>query len=126
MSTSPQVNASARSEHLNCPRCGLSVAVRPYRAAIRHCPRCVARARVVVELFSSTLPVDVPYDEDSLPRADDKLTPASTSSFGKRRQPAPTEEVPKRSDALDGEALDSQSLDSPALDSPALAAAAPS
>jgi len=87
MSTSTQVDASARREHLNCPRCSLSIEVRPYRAAIRHCPRCLARARLVVELFSSTLPADVLYDENSLPRADDELAPATTPSLGKRLQP---------------------------------------
>jgi hypothetical protein len=44
--------------------------VQPYRAAIRHCPRCVGRNRVIVELFGSTLPAGVLYDENSLPRAD--------------------------------------------------------
>jgi len=92
MSTSRQVDATVHCGHLNCPRCGLSVAVRPYRAAIRHCPRCVARARVVVELFSSTLPADVLYEEGLLPRADDELAPASTPSLGKRRQPAQVSE----------------------------------
>jgi hypothetical protein len=87
MSTSTPVDARARSEHLNCPRCSLSIEVRPYRAPIRHCPRCVARARLVVELFSSTLPADVLYHENSLPRADNEPTLASTPSLGKLRQP---------------------------------------
>lgn len=63
-------DASACRRHLNCPRCGLSILVQPYRAAIRHCPRCVGRNRVIVELFGSTLPAGVLYDENSLPRAD--------------------------------------------------------
>ena len=92
MSTSTQVDATVHCGHLNCPRCGLSVAVRPYRAAIKHCPRCVARARVVVELFSSALPADVLYEEGLLPRSDDELAPASTPSLGKRRQPAQVSE----------------------------------
>jgi hypothetical protein len=62
--------AGAFSGHLNCPRCGLSIAVRPHRAAIRHCPRCIGRSRVIVELFSSTLPAAVLYGESSLPRVD--------------------------------------------------------
>lgn len=61
---------SARSRHLNCPRCGLSILVQPQRAAIRHCPRCVGRSQLIVELFSSTLPADMLYDENSLPRVD--------------------------------------------------------
>jgi len=62
--------------HLNCPRCGLSIEARPQRAPIRHCPRCVGRGRVIVELFSSTLPADLLYDERSLPRADGEPEPA--------------------------------------------------
>ncbi len=60
--------------------------MRPYRTAIRHCPRCVARNRVIVVLLSSALPADVLYDENSLPQAqhlalviktsDGHLTPA--------------------------------------------------
>jgi hypothetical protein len=92
MNASPHVDPSVRCGQLCCPRCGLSIEVRPRRAAIRHCPRCVARARVIVELFGSTLPADVLYAEDSLPRADDELAPASTPSLGKRRQPAQVSE----------------------------------
>jgi hypothetical protein len=70
MSTCAQIDASVCGEHLNCPRCGLSIEVRPYRTAIRHCPRCVARNRVIVELFfSSALPADVRYDESLLSQA---------------------------------------------------------
>ena len=77
MSPTRQLDAGVRRGHLNCPRCGLSIAVRPHRAAIRHCPRCVARSRMIVELFSSTLPADVLYDESSLPRVDDELALSS-------------------------------------------------
>ena len=56
--------------HLNCPRCGLSIPMRPHRAAIRHCPRCVARSRVIVELFCSTSPAGVLDDGVSLPIVD--------------------------------------------------------
>jgi hypothetical protein len=41
VSTSTQ--ASVRGGYLSCPRCGLSIEVRPHRTAIRHCPRCVGR-----------------------------------------------------------------------------------
>jgi hypothetical protein len=44
--------------------------VQRHRAAIRHCPRCVGRSRVIVELFSSPLAADVLYDENSVPRVD--------------------------------------------------------
>ena len=79
MSTSTQADASARRGHLHCPRCGLSIEVRTRRTAIRHCPRCVARSRVIVELFSSALPTDVLYDESSLAGVVDELAPARIS-----------------------------------------------
>lgn len=47
--------------------------MQPHRAAIRHCPRCVGRSRIIVELFSSTLPADVLYDESTLPGVDGEL-----------------------------------------------------
>ena len=77
---------SARRGHLNCPRCGLSIEVRPYRTAIAHCPRCVARSHLIVESFSSALPAHVLYKESSLPRVVDELAPASTSISGVPRR----------------------------------------
>lgn len=67
LSTYGQPDAGAGSRHLNCPRCGLSIAMRANRAGMRHCPRCVARNRVLVELFASTLPAGVLYAESALP-----------------------------------------------------------
>jgi hypothetical protein len=87
MSTSTQVDAGAPRGHLSCPRCGLSIEVRRCRTAIRHCPRCVVRSRVIVELFSSALPADVLYDESSLPGVVDELALARTSiSAGSHQQ----------------------------------------
>jgi hypothetical protein len=51
-------------------------------------------------LFSSTLPADVLYDENSLPRADDELAPASTPSSGKLRQPAQVDDNLRRAQPL--------------------------
>jgi hypothetical protein len=56
--------------YLNCPRCGLSIALRSRWLAITHCPRCVARSRTIVELFSSRLPARALYGENWLPQAD--------------------------------------------------------
>jgi hypothetical protein len=56
--------------HLNCPRCGLTIVPRVSWLAIRHCPRCLARTRTVVEMFSSRLPAEVLYAEGSLPLGD--------------------------------------------------------
>lgn len=55
---------------LNCPRCGLSIAVRSPWLVMTHCPRCVARARTAVELISSEMPASVPYAAGLLPSAD--------------------------------------------------------
>jgi hypothetical protein len=40
--------------YLNCSRCGLSI--RPRFLAVEHCPRCIARSRIAVPMFRSTLP----------------------------------------------------------------------
>jgi hypothetical protein len=61
---------AAATPYLNCPRCGLSIALRSRWLAITHCPRCVARSHTIVELFSSRLPAPVLYVENWLPRAD--------------------------------------------------------
>ncbi len=42
--------------YLHCPRCGLSMKPRQRWLAIQHCPRCLARSRILVRLFSSLLP----------------------------------------------------------------------
>jgi anti-anti-sigma factor len=36
--------------YLNCPECGLTVALRGLEAPIEHCPRCVARRRKAVRM----------------------------------------------------------------------------
>jgi hypothetical protein len=43
---------------LHCPRCGLSIPLTSRLLVIAHCPRCVARHRVIVELLSSGRPAD--------------------------------------------------------------------
>lgn len=61
---------AAESLFLNCPRCGLSIRARARWLAIEYCPRCLARNRVAVRLFSSVLPSGQLYHEDSRPRPD--------------------------------------------------------
>jgi hypothetical protein len=56
--------------YLNCPRCGLSIALRSRWLAVKHCPRCVARTHTIVELFSSRLPAHLLYAENRLPQAE--------------------------------------------------------
>jgi hypothetical protein len=41
---------------LNCPSCGLIIAITRPGDLIEHCPRCVARRRRLVELFVSDRP----------------------------------------------------------------------
>jgi hypothetical protein len=53
--------------HLDCPRCGLSIAARYPWLAMTHCPRCIARAGVAVELFSSGLPTTGLYADVERP-----------------------------------------------------------
>jgi hypothetical protein len=60
--------------YINCPRCGLSIGLRSRWLAIRHCPRCIARAHVVVEMFSSPLPSSALYASDSIPPANGNRT----------------------------------------------------
>lgn len=42
--------------YLNCPSCGLTLAMRRPEAEIEHCPRCLANARRAVGLFVSAKP----------------------------------------------------------------------
>ena len=51
----------------NCPRCGLSIRPKARWMAVEHCPRCVARARVAVKMFSSPLPAAELYEEGHAP-----------------------------------------------------------
>jgi hypothetical protein len=71
--------AILRRGHRNYPRHGLGTAVRPNRALIRHCPRCVTRSRNVVDLFISTLPADALDGERSLRRFSDERASVTAS-----------------------------------------------
>jgi len=55
---------------LNCPRCGLRVRQKARGSRIEHCPRCMARASIQVELFSSPLPPAELFREGSAPHAE--------------------------------------------------------
>jgi hypothetical protein len=55
---------------LNCPRCGLSIKPKARWLALEYCPRCMARARIPVKLFSSTLPAAELYDDNAAPNAE--------------------------------------------------------
>jgi hypothetical protein len=39
--------------YVNCPRCGLTVRLRASVVALGHCPRCLARRGVAVEMLAS-------------------------------------------------------------------------
>ncbi len=70
-----ETRSTNESLFLTCPRCRLSI--RPRRAwlAMQHCPRCLARSRLPVMLFTSTLPADDLY-------AAGRLFPAGRESEG--------------------------------------------
>ena len=42
--------------YLNCPSCGLTLAMSKPEAEIEHCPRCLAKTRRAVGLFVSAEP----------------------------------------------------------------------
>lgn len=65
-------------QFLNCPRCGLSIKPRGSWLAVEHCPRCIGRARVPVQLFSSSLPAAELYAEDSAPGGEQAHRPDTT------------------------------------------------
>lgn len=43
--------------HLNCPRCHLAIRVRHSALSVRHCPRCIARSRIAIDMFPSSVPM---------------------------------------------------------------------
>jgi hypothetical protein len=56
--------------HLICPRCGLTITPKASWLTIEHCPRCIARDRLAVSLFASTLPTAKLYAAEAAPGAD--------------------------------------------------------
>jgi hypothetical protein len=73
-----------------CPRCGLSIVERFRAQEVRHCPRCIAYRRMVVELFPSPLPSQALYAPDRIPRTDLSTPPtAALSAVEERATPAP-------------------------------------
>jgi hypothetical protein len=56
--------------HFNCPRCGLTIVPRAGWLRIEHCPRCLARRRVAVAMFASTLPATELYATGAAPTED--------------------------------------------------------
>jgi len=75
---------SARVWYLNCPRCGLTITSEVRLMAAGRCPRCLARAGLIVELFSSALPAEALYAEGSLPHAEPapRCEPRATAGSG--------------------------------------------
>lgn len=52
---------------LTCPRCRLTITPRVAWLGSKHCPRCIARDRVAVAMFSSTLGADELYADRGPP-----------------------------------------------------------
>jgi hypothetical protein len=78
----PELGRS-RQLYFNCPRCGLSIAPRRRWLRVEHCPRCLARSRTPVALFTSTLPCIELYPPGRAP--DDTHVPG---------RPTPSEGAP--------------------------------
>jgi hypothetical protein len=68
--------------YLVCPRCRLTITPRVVWLAVTHCPRCLARSRTIVEMFSSQLPADVLYAEGSQPAPEADATTRNAGSAG--------------------------------------------
>jgi hypothetical protein len=58
--------------YLNCPSCGLILAIARPADVVDHCPRCLARRRRLVELFVSDWPRGRP---SAAPPRDDAESP---------------------------------------------------
>jgi Zn-finger nucleic acid-binding protein len=67
--------------YLNCPRCGLSLAM-PRMAVIEHCPRCIARRRLVLLFESRQLPGRNRSPAPRAPRGPDRSPSAPDAPVG--------------------------------------------
>jgi hypothetical protein len=70
MATHELVGKESASSFLICPRCGLSIKPRAGWLAVEHCPRCIARARTAVRMFSSPLPSSELYRDGFEPNSE--------------------------------------------------------
>jgi hypothetical protein len=68
--TRETVTNRSAAPYVDCPRCGASITPRARWLTIKHCPRCLARARIAVRLFRSPLAATELYDTGSAPLAD--------------------------------------------------------
>jgi hypothetical protein len=62
--------------YMNCPRCGLSIRLRASSLLLERCPRCLARTRTVIPMYTS---------EHKLPAGSGSTAPLPVSE----RRPAP-------------------------------------
>jgi hypothetical protein len=88
MSTEDPAASRRAAPFLNCPRCGLSIRPKARWMTIERCPRCLARARVAVKLFRSSLPAAELYHEGGAPQPDNRSAP-TTSRTGPKRGATP-------------------------------------
>jgi hypothetical protein len=65
----PTSQPRAATAYLECPRCRLNIEVRSGWLAMTHCPRCVARSRMIVELVSAGVAADRHQDVERELRA---------------------------------------------------------
>lgn len=87
--------------YLNCPRCGLTITPKAAWLTVEHCPRCLARGRVVVSLFASTLAARELYAAGAGPDAsDDEAAPLRLGDVGQHREPLGGRASPARGAGL--------------------------
>ena len=84
--TSTEDPAASRlaAPFLNCPRSSLSIRPKARWMTVERCPRCLARARVAVEMFSSPLPAAELYRAGGAPQADKRSAPTTSRTAPNR------------------------------------------
>jgi hypothetical protein len=73
---------------LNCPSCGLILAITRPADVVDHCPRCLARRRRLVELFVSDRPRGRPSaasPRDGAESPDGRAAPLAGRTIEQRR-----------------------------------------
>jgi hypothetical protein len=86
----PKRQHDAEAAFLNCSRCGLSIRVWFASLEIQHCPRCLARARLLQPLFRSPLPLTTLCGDERAPELESQVDVSRNSSSEPPSQRSPT------------------------------------
>jgi hypothetical protein len=77
------------ASYLHCPRCRLTITPKADWMAMRHCPRCIARAHIAVELFSSPRTAQALYADNPTPEREGREGRATRISTAANRTRPP-------------------------------------